>query len=94
MKIATLNLRLGLKNKKHDVENLIESNDIKILCMQEVEIENGFNTNLLSLRGFELEKETNLTKSRSGIFITESVKYTRKLYLEGKDSHLVIIDMK
>ena len=94
IKIATLNLCLGLKFKKQMVEQILSVNNINILCMQEVEIENGFDTNLLSMKGFELEIENNSIKSRSGIYITENLKYTRKRNLEGKDSHLVIIDFE
>ena len=42
LKIATLNLCLGLKNKKLDVENLLSENKINILCLQEVEIESNY----------------------------------------------------
>ena len=38
IKIATLNLCLGLKNKKLLVKKLLEENDIDILCMQETEV--------------------------------------------------------
>ena len=38
VKIATLNLCLGLKNKKLEIENLLLQNDIDILCLQEVEL--------------------------------------------------------
>ena len=41
-KIETLNLCLGLKSKKLMVEQLLESNYIKVICMQKVEIESGF----------------------------------------------------
>ena len=46
------------------------------------------------MKGFELEIENNSIKSRSGIYITENLKYTRKRNLEGKDLHLVIIDFE
>ena len=36
--IATLNLCLGLSNKKLEVENLMTSNKIDILCLQETEV--------------------------------------------------------
>ena len=94
LKIATLNLCLGLKNKKHDVENLIKSNDIKILCLQEVEIGNNFDPKLLSLKNFQFELETNSLKARTGIYIPNEVKYRSMLNLEGINSHIVIIDTK
>ena len=49
LKIATLNLCLGLKNKKLDVENLLSENKINILCLQEVEIESNYDPNVLKL---------------------------------------------
>ena len=46
--ISTLNLCLGLKNKKYLVKNLLEENKIDILCMQEMEVTNDININELS----------------------------------------------
>ena len=43
LKIATLNLCLGLKNKRLDVENLLIGNDIQIL--REIKIESNFDFN-------------------------------------------------
>ena len=57
IKIATLNLCLGLKFKKLMVEQILNEHDIDIFCMQEVEVENGYDVNLLNLRGFDLEIE-------------------------------------
>ena len=54
LKIATLNLCLGLKYKKLMVEQIINSNKIDILCLQEVELEFGFSENLLSIPGYDL----------------------------------------
>ena len=36
--IASLNLCLGFANKKLEVENLINTNKLDILCLQETEI--------------------------------------------------------
>ena len=35
-----------------------------------------------------------MIKSRTGIYITKNLNYKRNVNLEGKDSHLVIIDIK
>ena len=59
MKIATLNLCLSLKYKKFIIDQILRSNEVKILCMQEVEIESEFNTDILTISGFQLELETN-----------------------------------
>ena len=66
-KIETFNLCLGLKSKKLMVEQIIQSNKIKVLCMQEVEIESGLDHSILNIKGFDLEVETNSVKSRTGI---------------------------
>ena len=62
LKIATLNLCLGLKYKKLMVEQLMNSNKIDILCLQEVDLEFGFNENLLSIPGYDLLVEKTLLK--------------------------------
>ena len=67
IKIATLNLCLGLKFKKLMVEQILNEHNQDIFCMQEVEVENGYDVNLLNLRGFDLEIENNSIKSRTGI---------------------------
>ena len=76
------------------VENGPVENNIKILCLQEVEVENNLDPKLLSLKNFQFELETNSVKSRTGIFIANEVPYRRRSNLEGKDSHKVIIDIE
>ena len=46
LKIATLNLCLGLKNKKDLVKEILMSNEIDILAMQEIELESNFDCNI------------------------------------------------
>ena len=63
IKIATLNLCLGLKNKKDLVKDILCENSVDILLMQETEIDNGFDCRLLSIPGYVLEIEDyNLSK--------------------------------
>ena len=69
LKVATLNLGLGLKNKKDLVKELLMSNEIDILAMQETELESNFDCNLLSIPGFTLETENTRNKKRVGIYI-------------------------
>ena len=76
-----------------DAKNLIFNNDIGILCLQEVEVESGFNSDLLSIKNFNFEMELNSVKSRVGVYASKSVEYTRMSHLEGVDSHIVIIDI-
>ena len=57
IKIATLNLCLGLKFKKDLVKLLLHQNDIDILAMQDTEIEDGFNISLLNVPGYKFKCE-------------------------------------
>lgn len=93
IKLATLNLCLGLQNKKNSVKNLIKNEKIDVLCLQETELTNNLDHGLLSIPGFEFESENNDVKSRVGIYVNSSIKYTRKTTLEGENSHIVIIDI-
>ena len=93
MKIGTLNLCLGLKSKKEDVKELILGNQIDILCLQEVEVETGYDSALLEFRGYNFEVEKNTLKSRSAIYIRNGISYNRRIDLEGTNSHIVIIDV-
>ena len=43
LKIATLNLCQGLKNKKYLVKNILKEQNIDVLCMQETESRNEIN---------------------------------------------------
>ena len=88
--IATLNLCLGLKGKKDLVKDILISNKIDILAMQEIEIESGFDEKTLSIPGYILETENNDLKKRTGFYISTSVKYSRKNNLEGRNNHLVV----
>ena len=89
LKIATLNLCLGLKYKKDLVKNYLYSEEIDILAVQETEIEKDFNCDLLSIKGFKYEYEENLFKKREGFYVKNCIKYERKRELEGTDSHLI-----
>ena len=54
-KISTLNLCLGLKSKKDEIRQLIQKNNIDILCLQEVELEHDYESTLLDFMGYNLE---------------------------------------
>ena len=93
-KIGTLNLCLGLSNKKDIVKQLIHANKFDIRCLQETELEFNLNHNLLSLPGLNYESETNAIKSRVGLYVRSNINYVRRTELEGNNSHIVIIDIK
>ena len=94
LKIATLNLCLGLKFKKDLVKNILLDNDIDILSMQETEIDHDYECELLAIPGYSLELETNNVKRRVGSYIKNTLKYERCLDLEGENNHLIIIDIE
>ena len=93
IKIATLNLCLGLKNKKDLIRELISENKIDILCAQEIEVHNDVPRKILSIKGFSFEVESNSKKARVGLYIKNNISYKRREDLEGKDLHLLIIDV-
>ena len=94
LKIATLNLCLGLKFKKDLVKNILLENEIDILLMQETEIENDFDCEMLNIPGYRFEFETNDVKRRVGTYIRDTIKYKRCLELEGNNNHLLIMDVE
>ena len=93
IKIATLNLCLGIKNKKEAVRTLIEDNKIDILCLQETEITPDFPTKLLTFGGYNYESEKNNIKARCGIYISNNVSYVRRDDIEIENNNLIIIDL-
>ena len=93
IKIATLNLCLGLKNKKDTVKKLILENDIDILCLQETELEPDFPTKLLTFRGYGYESENNVHKLRCGMFVSDKISYVRRNDLEIANYHVIMIDL-
>ena len=94
LKIATLNLCLGLKNKKDLIKDILNSKDLDIMLMQETEIEADFDCELLRIPGFILEMENNNHKKRVGIYIKSNINYKRLSILEGENNHLVVIEVK
>ena len=94
IKIATLNLCLGLKNKKDEVKRLIKENEIDILCLQETEIISNYPVQLLSFGGFNYESESNNVKSRCGIYISNEINYVRRSDIEIANMHIIVIDLK
>ena len=94
IKVATLNLCLGLKNKKFLVQKILDEHNIDILCMQETEVTKMLSHDELGIRNYSLEMEKNSVKSRVGFYIAKTVNFIRRQDLEGCDSNLVIIDIE
>ena len=59
IKIGTLNLCLGLTNKKDLVKKIIIEKKLDILCLQETEMEINIDHYLMSFGGFFFESESN-----------------------------------
>ena len=93
IKIATLNLCLGIRNKKDAVKKLIQDNEIDILCMQETEIEANYPCHLLAFKGYNYESEKNDLKSRCGIYVSEKISYVRRTDIEIVNKHIIVIDL-
>ena len=68
LKIATLNLCLGLRSRKEEIKELIRKNNIDILCLQEVELEHDYDSTLLNFMGYNLETEINSLKRLTAIY--------------------------
>ena len=93
LKLASLNLCLGLSKKKDDVANIVRENKISILCMQEIELEPGTNPSMLTIKNYRLEVETNSVKKRVGVYVMNGIKSIRRNDLKGVDSNLLNLDI-
>ena len=69
IKIATLNLCLGLKNKRDLIKDILVRNKIDILALQETELEPSLDLNLVNIAGYKFESEINEYKQRVGFYI-------------------------
>ena len=94
LKIGSLNLCLGLPNKKILVKNIILEEEIDILCLQETELEQNLDHNLMSFPGYNYESENNTIRSRVGCYVKANISCIRRTDLEGQNSHLIILDVK
>ena len=83
IKVATLNLCLGLQAKKNIVKETIINEKIDILSMQETEINPKLNHNLLSFPGYAVEIESNSKCARVAFYISTRVNYIRRRELEA-----------
>ena len=93
-KFGTLNLCLGLTNKKELVRRMIIEEQIDILCLQETELLNNLDHKLMKFPGFEYESEINNTCARVGCYLNSNISYVRRYDLEGVNSHMIVIDIK
>jgi hypothetical protein len=94
IKIGTLNLCLGLKNKRYLVKKIVIENKIYLQCMHKTKIEINFDSNLKTFTGFICESEINDSRFRVGTYVNSSLDYVRRWDLENVNSHIVIVDVK
>ena len=73
---------------------MIKQHNIDICCLQEIDVKKDYNVDILSFKGYTLLRENNTVKSRCGVYIKESMKFTRRSDLEGVDNGLVILDVE
>ena len=48
----------------------------------------------MNIPGFKFECEVNDSKRRVGVYLKDSIKYTRCWNLEGQNAHIIIIDLE
>ena len=65
-------------------------NKIDICAMQEIDIPSGYDTTILSFKGYELLTENNDVKMRTGVYIRNGMNYSRQSALEGVNNHHAI----
>ena len=82
-----------MKNKKDYIYNKLSSEKIDICALQEVEIQHGYDCNLLSSKDYRLEVEKVSGKARIATAIKNNIDYTRRNDLEKEDSSVIIIDL-
>jgi exonuclease III len=76
-KVASLNLCLGLQNKKPIVKQLTIDKNINILCKQETKAEINLDKELLSFLGYKYENELSTVKARVGAYVSSKLIYVR-----------------
>ena len=53
-KIASWNVCLGISNKLHHIQNILQTENIDILFIQEAEVQNQTNINYYQITGYTL----------------------------------------
>ncbi len=80
-------------NKKEAIKQTLKENHVDICCMQEVELQQDYPSQLMTFPGFSIEVEKNDTKSRVAMLIKSEINYTRCSELEGTNSNLMVVDI-
>ena len=66
---------------------------IDTLWIKEAEIENNYPVHELEIRDRRLGIETSEKKGRVAIYLKMKISYKRRLDIEGKNNHIIIIDI-
>ena len=95
LKIATWNKGPAqLKNSILNIQSVLQTNNIDILSVQELNLRTDDNKNTMQIDNYNLIHDQLITKngiSRSGIFIKKDLKYKTRLDLTNKsEAHTVI----
>ena len=93
LKVASLNLCLGLYNKLNYISQLLNTKKIDVLFLQETEIQSMTDTQMYNIRGYSLEISPTLNsgKARSCAYIKNTLNYK---IIPNTDPHLELIKVK
>jgi endonuclease/exonuclease/phosphatase family metal-dependent hydrolase len=90
LSICTWNLCLGLQYKLNYVKEILFKENIDILCLQETELEVGFDMNNLHINGYEIETDLANNTIRTVIYIKTTMSY-EKLVNQHLNQNLIIL---
>jgi exonuclease III len=90
--VCTWNLCLGLQYKLRNVEEILIKEDIDILCLQETEIEEGFDMNVLKINGYELETDLANNTIRTAVYVKNTLKYEGMMNL-GQNQNIIVLKL-
>ena len=88
--VCTWNLCLGLQYKLTYIKEILIKEDIDILCLQETELEDGFDINSLQINGYELETEISNITVRTVVYIKSTISHERVMN-HGMNQNLIVI---
>ena len=93
LKIASWNVCLGISNKLNHIQNILETESIDVLFVQEAEIQNQTNTQFYQINGFKLvtSETINTGKARSCCFIRNTIKFKQN---KLKDNSIELISLR
>ena len=94
LKISSWNLCNGLINKVDYVRNLLQSEDIDILFLQETELKINYNEDIIKIQGYNIETSNTESTKRIAAYIKNNINYTRVTELEETNVILLNIEAK